>query len=88
MRMLLNVAAVDYHSNGGSILSDTHLNLVCAHDWLGLVDCRLDLTQAVLRFEVPVGEEDVDHKRLINVELEVADLLEVVDIEEDGDAEK
>ena len=84
MRVLLNVAAVDYNSNAGSKLSNTHLNLMCAHDRLGLVDRCLDLTQAIFRLEVPVGEEDIDHERLVDVELEVANLLQVVDAAMEG----
>mmetsp|Transcript_8680 Transcript_8680/g.20499 ORF Transcript_8680/g.20499 Transcript_8680/m.20499 type:complete len:440 (+) Transcript_8680:1107-2426(+) len=46
-------------------------------------ECPFNLAQAVLGLEVALGDEDHDHRRLLDVLLEGADVLEVVDVEED-----
>ena len=57
-----------------------------ADHWLAGGDCGAQLAQAVLREEVAAGEEAAHEPALRDVLLEERDRLEVVDVEEGGDA--
>merc|ERR1719272_2405336 len=80
------------HLGGALLLDDALERRAAAHrvvherERLALLHGAARLAQAVAALEVALGDEDHDHRRLLDVLLEGADVLEVVDVEEDGDA--